>query len=371
MAVTKRADATTRAAAVRFDNVSKTYDGHHLVIDGLSLDIGQGEFLTFLGPSGSGKTTSLMMLAGFETPTSGEIYLDGAPFTNVPPHKRGLGFVFQNYALFPHMSVAENLAFPLEVRQVPRASIKEKVERALTMVSLAGFGERRPQQLSGGQQQRVAVARALVFEPSLILMDEPLGALDKNLREQLQYEIRHLHRNLGVTIVYVTHDQSEAMTLSDRIAVFNKGFVEQIDAPRRLYDEPMTAFVAGFIGENNRLDGELTTLAGERGLVTLSGDCTVDAVCAAGLAPGARVVVSVRPERMSLGAREGANTIAARLEEQVYLGDHLRIAARTPGGRLVIAKIPNHDGLPALSLNDTVNLSFRPEDARALLLAEA
>jgi len=208
---------------VRFEKVDKSYDGEILVVKDLNLDVPKGEFLTMLGPSGSGKTTVLMMLAGFETPTSGEIYLDGNPISSIPPNKRGIGMVFQNYALFPHMTVKENLAFPLEVRKLPKNEVEEKVSNALSMVELQDFGTRMPLQLSGGQQQRVALARSLVFEPRLVLMDEPLGALDKNLREQMQYEIKHIHEKIGITVVYVTHDQSEALTMSNRIAVFNDG----------------------------------------------------------------------------------------------------------------------------------------------------
>jgi putative spermidine/putrescine transport system ATP-binding protein len=205
---------------VRFVDVQKSYDGEMLVIKNLNLDMQRGEFLTMLGPSGSGKTTCLMMLAGFEPATHGEIYLNDKPINSVPPHKRGIGMVFQNYALFPHMSVGENLAFPLEVRKIGKSERDERVKKALDMVQLGPFADRRPAQLSGGQQQRVAVARALVFDPELVLMDEPLGALDKNLREQMQYEIKHIHDNLGVTVLYVTHDQTEALTMSDRVAVF-------------------------------------------------------------------------------------------------------------------------------------------------------
>ncbi|HOV04672.1 MAG TPA: polyamine ABC transporter ATP-binding protein, partial [Kaistiaceae bacterium] len=246
---------------VRFDKVDKSYDGRLLVVQGLDLDILRGEFLTLLGPSGSGKTTTLMMLAGFEAPTRGSILLEGADITRTPPHRRGLGMVFQNYALFPHMTVAENLAFPLEVRRVGRAETEAAVARALDMVRLTGYGERRPIQLSGGQQQRVALARALVFEPKLVLMDEPLGALDKQLREHMQYEIKHIHERLGVTVVYVTHDQEEALTMSDRVAVFNDGRIQQIDAPRTIYEHPDTAFVAQFIGENNRIEGKVAMIS--------------------------------------------------------------------------------------------------------------
>jgi putative spermidine/putrescine transport system ATP-binding protein len=223
-----------------------------LIVKDLNLDIKEGEFVTLLGPSGSGKTTSLMMLAGFETPTQGEIFLKDKPLHNLPPHKRDIGMVFQNYALFPHMTIEENLAFPLSVRKMNRVERAEKVRRALDMVRLNDFAKRYPAQMSGGQQQRVALARALVFEPKLVLMDEPLGALDKQLREHMQLEIKHLHKQLGLTVVYVTHDQSEALTMSDRVAVFNDGVIQQIDTPAAIYETPTKSFVAQFIGENNR-----------------------------------------------------------------------------------------------------------------------
>jgi putative spermidine/putrescine transport system ATP-binding protein len=240
-------------AFVAFDGVQKSYDGESLVVKDLNLSIEKGEFVTMLGPSGSGKTTCLMMLAGFETATHGEIRLAGKPINNIPPHKRGIGMVFQNYALFPHMTVGENLSFPLEVRKLGRSEREEKVKKALDMVQMADFSGRRPAQLSGGQQQRIALARSLVFEPDLILMDEPLGALDKQLREHMQYEIKHIHERLGVTVVYVTHDQSEALTMSDRVAVFDDGRIQQLASPADLYERPQNAFVAKFIGENNRL----------------------------------------------------------------------------------------------------------------------
>jgi putative spermidine/putrescine transport system ATP-binding protein len=242
---------------VSFRGVQKSYDGENLIVKDLNLDIRKGEFLTLLGPSGSGKTTSLMMLAGFETPTAGEILLAGRSINNVPPHKRDIGMVFQNYALFPHMTVAENLAFPLTVRGLNKSDVSDRVKKVLSMVQLDAFASRYPAQLSGGQQQRVALARALVFEPQLVLMDEPLGALDKQLREHMQMEIKHLHQRLGVTVVYVTHDQGEALTMSDRVAVFHQGEIQQIAAPRSLYEEPKNTFVANFIGENNRLNGRL------------------------------------------------------------------------------------------------------------------
>src|ERR1700674_1485707 len=269
---------------VRFVGIGKTYDGIARIVDKLDLDIMRGKFLTLVGPSGSGKTTTLMLLAGFETPTAGEILLEGKPLSRVPPYQRNIGMVFQNYALFPHMTIAENIGFPLSVRGVPPAEIAKRVERALDMVQLGGFGKRRPGQLSGGQQQRIAVARALVFEPKLILMDEPLGALDKQLREQMQLEIRRLHQRLGVPMAYLTHDQAEALTMSDRIAVFHRGKIEQLDTPERMYEYPANAFVARFIGENNRLDGRLEAVADGRCTIRIAiGDTRIDGTL---VAPG-------------------------------------------------------------------------------------
>ena len=283
---------------VKFDNVDKSYDGESLVVKGLNLDIPQGEFLTMLGPSGSGKTTTLMMLAGFETPTSGEIYLEGEPISSIPPYKRGIGMVFQNYALFPHMTVNENLAFPLEVRKLPKAEVDEKVHKALSMVELQDFGTRMPLQLSGGQQQRVALARALVFEPRLVLMDEPLGALDKKLREQMQYEIKHIHERIGITVVYVTHDQSEALTMSNRIAVFNDGKIQQISTPDVLYEKPDNSFVAQFIGENNQIKGKVKSVNGKNCVVVTDNGDEIVSLKVNVNSVGETSMLSLRPERV-------------------------------------------------------------------------
>lgn len=223
---------------VRFEQVQKSYDGETFVVKDLNLDIQQGEFLSLLGPSGSGKTTCLMMLAGFEYPTTGNIYLDQQNINRVPPHQRNIGMVFQNYALFPHMTVEKNLEYPLKVRRLPASERKAKVRKALEMVQMEAFAKRYPAQMSGGQQQRIALARALVFEPKLVLMDEPLGALDKQLREHMQLELKALHQSLGITFVYVTHDQSEALTMSDRVAVFNDGIIQQISSVNTLYEAP-------------------------------------------------------------------------------------------------------------------------------------
>jgi len=324
---------------VTFDKVTKSYDGRTLVVEELDLALARGEFLTLLGPSGSGKTTTLMMLAGFEDPTSGTITLEGRRLNHVPAHRRGIGMVFQNYALFPHMTVAENLAFPLQMHGTPKSEIEPKVKRALEMVRLPHLRDRKPAQLSGGQQQRVAVARALVYGPKLVLMDEPLGALDKQLREQMQLEIKHLHDELGVTVVYVTHDQSEALTMSDRIAVIHQGRIQQLATPAELYERPANAFVASFIGENNRLAGHLVARDGDTGRVRLGDGSEVVATVAAGLALDAPVVVSVRPERVVIGEGGGPNRFPAQLIEVIYLGDHCKLRLRVAGSEDFVAKV--------------------------------
>jgi putative spermidine/putrescine transport system ATP-binding protein len=351
---------------VRFADVQKTYDGETLVVKNLQLDIAKGEFVTMLGPSGSGKTTCLMMLAGFEPATHGEIFLNGRPINKVPPHKRGIGMVFQNYALFPHMSVNENLAFPLKVRKMPRADIEARVKRALDMVELSQFGNRMPAQLSGGQQQRVAVARALVFEPDLVLMDEPLGALDKNLREQMQYEIKHLHDSLGITVVYVTHDQTEALTMSDRIAVFDDGVIQQLAPPADLYERPQNAFVAEFIGENNRLYGQIEALNGTSCKVKLDDGSEVQALKVNVDQVGDRTTLSLRPERVMIEPGELPNIFDAEVKELIYLGDHIRTRVRLCGNDDFVIKIPNAQNHARLSVGERVKVGWTIDDCRAL-----
>jgi putative spermidine/putrescine transport system ATP-binding protein len=354
---------------VRFDNVQKSYDGETLVVKNLNLDIAKGEFVTMLGPSGSGKTTTLMMLAGFEPATNGEIYLNGRPINNVPPHKRGIGMVFQNYALFPHMSVAENLAFPLSVRGMPKAEQEERVKKVLEMVELPQMGGRRPAQLSGGQQQRVAVARALVFEPDLVLMDEPLGALDKQLREQMQYEIKHIHQSLGVTVVYVTHDQSEALTMSDRVAVFEDGIIQQLSTPEELYERPKNSFVAQFIGENNKLRGTVQEVGRDQiATVKLDSGDVVRALAVNVKGKGERTLLSIRPERVTIAPKKGKNTIVlpGRVEELIYLGDHIRTRMSVAGHPDFIVKVPNNAGHHQLKEGQSADVGWDAEDCRAL-----
>jgi len=365
---TERGDGGDLAAHVVFDGVQKSYDGRTVVVAGLDLSIARGEFLTMLGPSGSGKPTCLMMLAGFEVPTAGEIRLDGHSINAIPPHKRGIGMVFQNYALFPHMSVAENLAFPLTVRGMNKATVKEKVARSLDLVRMAGFDGRRPAQLSGGQQQRIALARALVFDPELVLMDEPLGALDKQLREEMQYEIKHLHESLGVTVVYVTHDQGEALTMSDRVAVFNDGRIQQLTTPKSLYEEPTTAFVAQFIGENNRLRG--TVLEAGDDLVRVSvRDATLTATPVSCPDAGGETQLSIRPERVSIGA-DGDNVVGAEVLEMIYLGDHVRCRLRVLGNNEFIVKLPNRPGHAWPQVGEQTTVCWASTDCRALDVGE-
>ena len=356
---------------VHFIDVQKSYDGETLVVKNLNLKIGKGEFLTMLGPSGSGKTTCLMMLAGFETTTHGEILLGDRSINNVPPHERGIGMVFQNYALFPHMTVAENLAFPLEVRKIGKEDIRKKVQRALEMVELEDFGARRPAQLSGGQQQRVAVARALVFEPDLVLMDEPLGALDKKLREQMQYEIKHIHERLDVTIVYVTHDQSEALTMSDRIAVFNDGIIQQLSTPVELYEKPLTTFVSQFIGENNSLRGRVRQIQNGVATVELAGGGTARAQAINVQGENSDTILSVRPERVivdpdrNLGS-DNLSVLEGSIEELIYLGDHIRTRMKVVDCDDFIVKIPNVHGHKILGSGQKVSIGWMTEDCRAL-----
>ena len=352
---------------VRFDKVDKSYDGKVLVVKDLNLDIAEGEFITMLGPSGSGKTTCLMMLAGFETPTNGEIYLDKNPISNIPPHKRGIGMVFQNYALFPHMTVYENLAFPLRVRKVSKEDTDKKIDKALSMVSLTGFENRMPGQLSGGQQQRVAVARALVFDPAVVLMDEPLGALDKNLRESMQYEIKHIHESIGVTVVYVTHDQGEALTMSNRIAVFNDGKVQQLSSPDKLYEEPVNSFVAEFIGENNRFSGQVTDVSKDTCKVKLDDGSEILANPIVVKSSGEKTIVSLRPERALINTKEKMeNNFKGKIEEVIYHGDHTRVRLNLLGNKDFILKVPNSSANMDIKLGNQINVSWNSFDARAL-----
>ena len=351
------------AKFVEFVDVEKMY-GHFHAVRLLNLSIGRGEFLTFLGPSGSGKTTTLNMLAGFERPSQGMITLDGKSVDRLPPYERNIGMVFQNYALFPHMSVADNVAFPLSVRKTPKAEIGPRVVRALEMVRLEQFKDRKPAQLSGGQQQRVALARALVVQPALVLMDEPLGALDKKLREPMQIELKQIHEMLGVTIVYVTHDQSEALTMSDRVAVFDKGAIVQIGTPDGLYKEPATAFVASFIGENNALDGIVERVIGAQCLVALPNGLKATALAIGDIRPGAPAHLTIRPERIGLSGAGGEsdNRLQATVDGRIYHGDHQRLLARLASGQVLTVKIGPES---TMAPGDAIDLCWPIADCRA------
>jgi putative spermidine/putrescine transport system ATP-binding protein len=353
---------------ISFESVRKTYDGIHHVVRGLDLSVRQGEFLTLLGPSGSGKTSTLMMLAGFEPPSDGAIYLDGKRIDRVPAHQRNIGVVFQNYALFPHMSVADNIAFPLHMRHVAAGEVLHRVQRAMEAVRLQGFGERKPAQLSGGQQQRVALARALVFEPKLVLMDEPLGALDKQLREQMQLEIKRLHLRLGITIVYVTHDQAEALTMSDRVGVFHDGVLQQLAPPAELYERPANTFVAQFIGENNPIAGVVSEVQGDHCTIVTADGTHVHALSTPGVAKGRNVSLSLRPEKVMIAPESagGMNRVTATVSDRIYHGDHIRLCVSTCGHSNVLIKIPAN-GIDDVALcGGAITIGWRRDDARAL-----
>jgi putative spermidine/putrescine transport system ATP-binding protein len=354
-------------AFLNFTNVKKTYDQKTLVVKDFNLDVNKGEFVTLLGPSGSGKTTVLMMLAGFENVTSGTITIDGTPITRIAPYKRNIGMVFQNYALFPHMTVAENLAYPLTVRKMPKAQIDQKVAEYLKLIELGDHGNRHPGQLSGGQRQRVALARALIFEPTLVLMDEPLGALDKKLREQMQYEITRLHQKLGFTVIYVTHDQVEALTMSSRIAVFNRGVVQQYASPNDLYERPANAFVASFIGENNLVSANIKGMNGSAVQATLpsgqvlsaqNGNCTTsDTAC----------IISIRPEKLSIlgNGQNTDNQVQATFITRHYVGDFIRYYFALPDGSTATVKTLNDLNAPRFSEGQSAVLGWMTSDCFA------
>ena len=361
--------ADERDVIVEFTKVQKSYDGEAFAIKNLDLQMHRGEFLTLLGPSGSGKTTCLLMLSGFETVTHGHIIVNGREVNDVPPHRRNIGMVFQNYALFPHKTVEGNIAYPLMVRKMGRDETRRRVKQALETVRLEGYEERLPRQLSGGQQQRVAIARALVFEPQLVLMDEPLGALDRQLREQMQYELRHMHETLDVSIVYVTHDQDEALIMSNRIAVLNLGLLEQLATPTELYDKPENAFVAQFIGENNTFAGEVAAVNGERCSVRLEDGAMVEALAVNIDGPGSATTLSMRPECIVIAPTDARceNVFDARVLESIFHGDHLRMRLDVCGNEDFIVKVPKKaTGAANLEVGAAITVGWEAEDCRAL-----
>lgn len=350
-----------QARSLTIANLVKSYDGRQNAVDSIDLAVEAGEFVSFLGPSGSGKTTTLMMIAGFEQSSSGSISMDGAPIEQVAPYDRNIGMVFQNYALFPHMSVRDNVAFPLRIRRLPKSEMWRRVARTLEMVGLSAFGERFPGELSGGQQQRVALARALVFEPGLILLDEPLGALDKSLREQMQVELKRIHKELGVTMIYVTHDQTEAMTMSDRIAVFNCGRIEHLGTPTEIYFRPRSRFVASFIGDSNLLEGR----ASADGTIEIAGFGPVAAERQQFMA-GTRALLLLRPEGIEVGQADGVSPTTNRLQltDVVNYGDSLLLIGKA-GSQPLRVRVPSRmasDFRPG----EICGISWQPSNVRVI-----
>ncbi|HYZ61364.1 MAG TPA: ABC transporter ATP-binding protein [Acetobacteraceae bacterium] len=357
--------ASRPGAPVQLRGIAKHY-GRHRALDGLDLEIRAGEFITLLGPSGSGKTTTLMLIAGFEQPSAGEIRIGGEAVERLPAYRRNIGMVFQSYALFPHLTVAENVAFALKQRGVGRAERERAVLRMLDLVQLQGFGGRFPQQLSGGQQQRVAIARAIVFQPRVLLMDEPLSALDKQLRENLQLEIKRLHDRLGITFVYVTHDQREALVMSDRVSVMQDGRIEQIAAPQVLYDAPANRFVASFVGEANMLPVERVDPAGNGLLAIRTEAGGIVHACEQAYGPGC--LCMVRPEKMRAGPptapQPGENAIAATVRDVVFMGEMTRYMLQTEAGTGVVVKQTNRAGTAVLAPGDPASIVWAAEDTR-------
>ncbi|MDP3415073.1 ABC transporter ATP-binding protein [Falsiroseomonas sp.] len=349
-------DLTVRGVVRRFGAVT--------ALAGVDLTVAEGELLTILGPSGSGKTTLLKVVAGFEIPDEGTVHLGTADVTMAPPRSRDVGMVFQNYALFPHLTVAQNVAFPLEMRRLPKPERTQRVAEALALVELTDYGHRLPRQLSGGQQQRVALARAIVFKPRLLLLDEPFGALDRKLRESMQLEVRRLQRRLRLTTLFITHDQEEALILSDRIAVMSAALIEQVGTPAEVYARPATRFVADFVGESNLLDGIATEGHGAE----VSGLGRVQAGASTG-APGARATLLLRPEALRVGAEAAAlpNRASARILETVFLGLSVKLRLQVEGGPEMLARLPLRPSAPLpVTEGEVVPLGFATEDVHVI-----
>ena len=361
---------------VRLDRVTKDF-GETVAVDDVSLDIPEGEFFSLLGPSGCGKTTTLRMIGGFEEPTRGTIYLKGRDVTDLPPYKRDVNTVFQSYALFPHLNVYENIAFGLRRRKVPKDEIDARVKEVMKLVDLVGFEKRRPSQMSGGQQQRVALARALVNRPKVLLLDEPLGALDLKLRKQMQLELKRIQSEVGITFIYVTHDQEEAMTMSDRLAVMRQGRIEQIGPPEEVYENPQTEFVASFLGASNMLEGELKESANGVATVLTTGGHVVH--LPAERAPfrvGTMVKVGVRPEKIHIGVDDGTeppagyNSLTGTLRMSTYIGVSHQYKVEGPGGHILTVWVQNLGDVPPPHPGERVRLAWRWEHTFAVLPQE-
>jgi spermidine/putrescine ABC transporter ATP-binding subunit len=362
--------AEIKGAPIKIEKLSKHF-GKFVAVQEANLDIKAGEFLTFLGPSGSGKTTTLMMVAGFLIPTYGDIVIAENSIVTIPPHKRNIGMMFQHYALFPHMSVADNIAFPLQMRRMPKDKIKERVDWVLGLVQLSEFKNRRPHQLSGGQQQRVALARAVVFEPSVLLLDEPLGALDAKLRENMQIELKQMHATLGTTVLYVTHDQEEALTLSDRICVFNEGRIMQVGTPDDLYNLPENRFVADFIGETNFLTGKVAAKEDNGCTVRLDETITMNGLLRASFDhPEKWATYSLRPEKILVGesADQVENSYVGIVQEFLYLGEFTKYRIELSPNIELTVKATNRKGRKLLSKGEKTAVGWEREE---MLLVES
>jgi spermidine/putrescine transport system ATP-binding protein len=361
--------------AVELKDVIKVYKGQNnrefFAVDRVNLQITEGEFFSLLGPSGCGKTTLLRSIAGFDVPTSGEIFIHGQPMRDRPPFNRPVNTVFQNYALFPHLTVAENVAFGLEMEKVPTADIRSRVGDALALVRLNGLESRRPRQLSGGQQQRVALARALVKRPEVLLFDEPLGALDLKLRKEMQFELKHMQRQVGITFIYVTHDQEEALTMSDRIAVMNGGRVLQVGTPNEIYETPRSRFVADFIGETNFLTGQVMAREGDRIKLLVDETLPLTVNHASELPTNQFVTLAIRPEKIMLYPADVSkeHCVCATVEDVIYLGTDTRFVVRlTPNSTIVVRRQNlQHSDFNASVLGKSVQVKLAPENVRILL----
>ena len=360
---TERREAGT--GSVQLASVSKHYGGS-LAVDDVSLEIERGEFITLLGASGSGKSTLLNLIAGFLEPSSGSIRLDGTDLVGVRPHRRNMGVMFQNYALFPHMTVEANIAYPLQQRKISKAEIRRRVGEVLDLVQLSAYAKRLPRQLSGGQQQRVALARSIVFEPPVLLLDEPMGALDKALRESLQFEMKRIHEQLRITFIHVTHDQSEALAMSDRIAVLRSGRLEQVGTPRELYYQPATRYVAEFMGESNLFEGEAD--GGAPLMAIASAGLTIHAANAKSFAAGTSVTASIRPEHVQVARIDGSATpqrdaYRGRIAESTFLGSQRRVEVVLESGRqLTAVHAAENAAATVLSVGDEIQVTWRPDD---------
>ena len=361
-------DSQIAGAEIELRNLYKKF-GDLVVINDICIKISPGEFLTFLGPSGSGKTTTLNLLAGFIFPTSGEILINGEEMGTKPPYKREMGMVFQNYALFPHMTVAENIAFPLKRRKLDKQEISKKVEESLALIKLSHYENRKVDELSGGQQQRVALARAIVYQPSVLLMDEPLGSLDKKLRENMQYEIKNMQEYFKITAVYVTHDQEEALTMSDRIAVMNEGRFEQIGDPHELYERPVNSFIADFVGETNFLEGEIIGREGDISIFLTESGNRLKVELPTDTRIGDKLTVAIRPEKLffTKDAQPALSTMSGVIQEIIYLGEVTKYVIRISETRQIISKQMNRFGVENYKKESVVNIAFNPRDAKKVL----